>query len=220
MKNLELWNKVSKPPEKMLKKIGGGRLKGMTDINPQWRILALTEQFGICGIGWKYLIDKLWTEKGTDEQSLAFAQISLFINIDNNWSDAIVGVGGSMMIDKESNKWAKEGEEKYKYNQNDECYKMAITDALSVACKMIGIGAEIYLGNWNGSKYINQEDKQTDILEDSVREEVSLIESYEELKSFYSTNKNKYNKYAWFNKVIEARKVELESIGEALDKNN
>lgn len=32
---------------------------------------------------------------------------------------------------------------------SDECYKMATTDALSVACKNLGIGADIY---WKESK--------------------------------------------------------------------
>ena len=36
---------------------------------------------------------------------------------------------------------------------NDEAKKMATTDALSVAMKQLGVGAEIYLGNWDGSKY-------------------------------------------------------------------
>ena len=38
------------------------------------------------------------------------------------------------------------------YN-SDEAYKMAVTDALSVAFKAFGMAAEVYLGNWDGSKY-------------------------------------------------------------------
>jgi hypothetical protein len=34
---------------------------------------------------------------------------------------------------------------------SDECYKMAVTDALSVACKVLGMGASIYW--FAGSKY-------------------------------------------------------------------
>ena len=37
----------------MLKRISGGSLNGMTDINPVWRFQALTEAFGPCGFGWK-----------------------------------------------------------------------------------------------------------------------------------------------------------------------
>ena len=52
MENMEIYNALRNPPETAKKKIGGGRLNGMTDINPMWRIKALTERFGPCGFGW------------------------------------------------------------------------------------------------------------------------------------------------------------------------
>ena len=52
--NLEIYNKVRQVPESAQKTIKGGRLKGMTDINPMWRIKTLTDLFGPCGIGWYY----------------------------------------------------------------------------------------------------------------------------------------------------------------------
>lgn len=36
---------------------------------------------------------------------------------------------------------------------NDEGYKMAITDALGTAVKMLGVAADVYAGKWDGSKY-------------------------------------------------------------------
>jgi hypothetical protein len=38
-------------------------------------------------------------------------------------------------------------------HSTDEGYKMAVTDALSVACKALGIAGDIYAGLWDGSKY-------------------------------------------------------------------
>ncbi len=38
MDNLELYNKVREVPQEAQKSIAAGRLKGMTDINPMWRI--------------------------------------------------------------------------------------------------------------------------------------------------------------------------------------
>ena len=43
MENMELYNAFREVPENAKKSIRGGRLKGMTDINPMWRIQALTE---------------------------------------------------------------------------------------------------------------------------------------------------------------------------------
>lgn len=142
--NMKHWLAMSRPPAKALKTIRGGRLQGMTDVNPQWRYQAMTEQFGPCGIGWKYDIDKLWTEPGCEGEVLAFAQISLRVFKHDFWSDPIVGVGGNHLIAKEKNG----------LRNNDECWKMAITDALSVALKMLGVAADIYAGLWDGSKYV------------------------------------------------------------------
>ena len=143
MSNTRVWDSFSRPPSSALKRIGGGRLKGMTDINPQWRYRAMTEQFGPCGIGWKYTINKLWTEPGVGEERLAFADVSLYIKAGDSWSEAIPGIGGSASIAIESSG----------PRASDECYKMAITDALSVAMKVLGVASDIYMGLWDGSKY-------------------------------------------------------------------
>ena len=143
MENMQIWNNLKTPPNAALKKIKGGRLSGMTDISPQWRYQALTEQFGPCGIGWKYEIVNQWLEQGTEGQIVAFAAVNLYIKVDGEWSDCIPGTGGSMFVAKE----------KAGLRTSDEAYKMATTDALSVACKIIGVGADVYLGNMDGSKY-------------------------------------------------------------------
>ena len=56
--NMKIFNSVKKVPQEAKKLITGGRLKGMTDIKPMWRIEKLTEMFGPCGIGWKTKISK------------------------------------------------------------------------------------------------------------------------------------------------------------------
>ena len=142
---MKVWNALKTPPQSALKKIGGGRLKGMTDISPQWRYQIMTEQFGMCGDGWKYQINRTWAEDGADGQKFAFAEVMLFVRErGESWSDAIPGVGGSMLIAKESSG----------LHSSDEAYKMAVTDALSVAMKMIGVAADVYMG-LSDSKYKN-----------------------------------------------------------------
>jgi len=148
--NLTLWNKVKQPPASALRQIGAGRLKGKTDINPQWRYQALTEHLGMCGIGWKYEIVRLWTEPAPENQVFVFAEIKLYIKIDGVWSEPIPGLGGHMMVAKESSG----------LHANDEGYKMSITDALSVALKVLGFGADIYAGRWDGFKYDETDEKK------------------------------------------------------------
>ena len=142
---MKLYNAVRMPPRQALRPIQAGRLKGKTDINPMWRIKALTEQFGPCGIGWKYVITKQWIEEGGNGELAAFTNIDLYIKADGEWSEAIPGTGGSSFV-------AKERSGLY---TSDECFKMALTDAISVACKALGFAADIY---WeaDGSKYGHQ----------------------------------------------------------------
>lgn len=141
---MEIWNKVKQPPKEALKTIKGGRLSGMTDISPQWRYQIMTEVFGSCGAGWWFTIEKLWSEQGADGVMFAFAQVNLFYRLDDvSFSEPIPGVGGSTLVSKE----------KSGLYSSDEGYKMAITDALSTATKMLGVAADIYAGKWDGSKY-------------------------------------------------------------------
>ncbi len=147
MENLQHWKVLARPPQSALKPIKAGRLAGKTDINPQWRYMAMTEHFGPVGIGWKYTVDRTWTEQGADGEVMAFAHVSVYIKDGEKWSDAIPGVGGSTLIAKE----------KGGFHNSDEAFKMAITDALSVALKMLGVGADIYMGMFDGAKYSNVE---------------------------------------------------------------
>lgn len=142
-KSMEIYNSLSRPPETALKTISAGKLKGKSDINPQWRYKAMTEKFGLIGFGWKYEIQKLWTEPGAKGEVLCFAQTAVYIKDGEQWSDAIVGIGGSKLVNAFST-----GVE-----SNDEGYKMAVTDSFSTALKMIGVAADVYAGKWDGSKY-------------------------------------------------------------------
>lgn len=191
MSNLDLWNSWKQPPKEALKQITGGRMNGKTDISPMWRYQVLTEKYGPIGIGWYYTIIRQWPEEGADGQVMAMATISLFVRDGEKWSMPIIGTGGNMLVTKE----------KSGMHTSDEGYKMAVTDALSVACKMLGIGADIYLGNFDGSKYTNEpmkaptvqelrsvcEQRYTKLhgsIDDSVKAMISKLETVEEIKNW------------------------------------
>lgn len=142
--NVKLYEAVRAVPDSAKREIKAGRLKGKTDINPMWRIKVLTEQFGPCGIGWYYETTRKWIEE-SEKESAAFVDIKLYVKIDGEWSKPIEGTGGSMFKTMES---------KGLYT-SDECFKMATTDAISVACKQLGIGADVYWGA-DSTKYTAQ----------------------------------------------------------------
>lgn len=136
--NMKYYNYFREVPKEAKKPITGGRLNGMTDINPMWRIRVLTEMFGACGEGWYYEIEKkevygLPTEVDPKEV-VATVDIALYVKTENGWSKPIYGTGGSMLMAQQI---------KGAY-VNDEAFKMALTDAISVACKALGIGADVY----------------------------------------------------------------------------
>lgn len=133
MEKMEIYDRVRQVPDEAKKAISAGRLKGMTDINPMWRIKKLTEEFGPCGIGWWTKVTDRWTETVGDE-TCAFVDLELYIKAGDEWSKPITGSGGSKLATKERSG----------IYVSDECYKMAETDALSVACKKLGIGADVY----------------------------------------------------------------------------
>ena len=145
MDNLEIYNRLRQVPQNAQKPIQAGRLKGMTDISPMWRIKALTEQFGPCGIGWRIeVVDKRIID-GSDGQKVAIVDALLYIKTDGEWSAPIPGTGGAMLVSNEKNG---------PYT-SDEALKMAYTDAISVCCKMLGVGADVY---WQSDrdKYTSQ----------------------------------------------------------------
>ena len=135
MTNTELYNKLRAVPQEAQKTIGAGRLKGFTDINPMWRIKMLTETFGPAGIGWYIDNVQCDTDKCDATGEVAtLVSLNLYVKVDGEWSKPIFGIGGSTLVARENNG----------PHLNDEAYKMAYTDAISVACKALGMAADIY----------------------------------------------------------------------------
>lgn len=133
MDNLRIYSAAREVPKEAQRPITAGRIRGFTDINPMWRIKKLTELYGPCGTGWYYDPIKQWIEEAGDEKA-AFVNLNLYVKDNGEWSKPIFGTGGSAFY----------AMEKGGLYMSDECFKMATTDALSVACKALGIGADVY----------------------------------------------------------------------------
>ena len=134
MDNMTLYNKFRNVPAEAKKSIAAGKLKGFTDVNPMWRLKSLTEAFGPCGFGW-YIEDEIhWSEQHGNEVA-AFCKVLLKVKHPETgeWSAPIIGLGGSKLVGKGVGDGI-----------NDEAYKMAFTDAISIACKNLGMAADVY----------------------------------------------------------------------------
>lgn len=142
MENMSIYERVRECPQNALKAIQAGRLRGKSDINPMWRIKMLTEIFGPAGIGWYYDITRQWTEAGANGEIAAFVNINLYVKIGDEWSKPIQGNGGSMLVTQEKNG----------LYTDDDAFKKALTDAISVSCKALGFAANVYWDQ-DGTKY-------------------------------------------------------------------
>ena len=132
--NLRIYDAVRKVPQEAIKPITAGRLKGMSDINPMWRIKKLTETFGPCGEGWYYTDPDVQYIPGASGTIACIVHTSISYKTDDGWSHPVPGIGGAMYVSQEKNG----------LYTDDEAPKKALTDALSVACKALGIGADVY----------------------------------------------------------------------------
>ena len=160
--NLRFYEQLRKVPQEALKPIMAGRLKGKSDINPVWRIQAMTNAFGACGIGWKYEITKQWQETYGQEVK-AFTNINLYIKVDGEWSEPIPGTGGATLVEM-----SKSGA-----YVNDEGFKMSLTDALSVSMKSLGVAADVYFASdVNKSLYDTKYDQQAYVAQQPVQQQV------------------------------------------------
>lgn len=139
--NLELWNAVSRvPPEHLKGFTRGGGFKG-TAIKPMWSIKAMTEHFGPCGQGWGVHEPK-FTIHPAGVETLVFCTVGVWYK-DNA---PIYGVGGDKVVAQFSSG----------IKPDDEAFKKAYTDALTNALKLLGVGADIHMGLWDGNKYVDE----------------------------------------------------------------
>lgn len=146
--SIELFRAQARPPQEALKTIEFGRLKGKSDINPQWRIEALTETYGLYGLGWFVQIkDTTMVDLPETQEKMLFLTLELFVRDwsipeDYHWFGPAIGIGGDYIIVRDKNG----------VHGNDEAYAMAMTDALGKAAKLFGIANDIYRGKFD-SKY-------------------------------------------------------------------
>lgn len=151
--NMRFYVQVQNTPKDAQKPFSNGRFNG-TDVNPMYRIKMLTMMFGPVGQGW-------WTE---DEQYTmvpceATGEVAVFCTLKLFYRDpdtheiskGVSGVGGNkFLVSQKSGKYC-----------NDEAYKMAYTDAVSIACKALGFSHDIYYQN-DRTNYTMYNDNQPD----------------------------------------------------------
>ena len=139
---MRIYQQVRSVPADALSTIEGGPLRGKSNVAPQWRFQRLTELFGPCGIGWKIQQVARWTESTGQGDVAVFCEVNLFVKQGDSWSEPIFGQGGNMLM-RRSTEWVN-GQPVSSVHIDDEAYKKAYTDSISVACKALGFAADVY----------------------------------------------------------------------------
>ena len=142
--NLHIYRQVRSVPEDAQKPFESSWGKTLTEINGMWRIQKLTELFGPCGEGWFTEVTRQERVDFPNGEVCVFTDINLYLKDTKTgrWSKPIRGTGGNRLVLKNADGLF----------IDDEAYKKAYTDALGIACKALGFGADIYWGR-NDSKY-------------------------------------------------------------------
>jgi len=147
-KNLDLWKHFEKTDPSTTKEfVRGGGFKG-TALSPMDSVKRMTAKFGPMGEGWGITHHDCKIIPGANGESLVFVLLSVwYLNAEKN--ECVVGPqwgGDSAVVYSKKNQT---------HSSDDESFKKAATDAMSKCLSWLGIGADIHMGKFDDSKYIN-----------------------------------------------------------------
>jgi hypothetical protein len=148
--NLALWEKLGKTDPTHTKSFTrGGGFKG-TAIKPMWSYKRMTEEFGPCGTGWGIGEPSFQVVTGNNSEVLVYCTSSIWYGEDRK---TVFGVGGDKIVTHiKANAQYNRAE---RWENDDEAFKKAFTDAITNALKMIGVGADVHMGLFDDNKYVN-----------------------------------------------------------------
>ncbi|MCE2841244.1 MAG: hypothetical protein LW689_04435 [Novosphingobium sp.] len=142
--NTRFWDALGKTDPKHTK--GFKRAGGFsgTALKPIWIVQRLTETFGPVGEGWGMEEPQFTLVHANDGEVLVYCHVRCW---HTNPGQFFYGVGGDKVITKRSSG---------QLFQDDEAFKKAFTDAVNNAFKFVGVGADVHMGQFDDSKYVDQ----------------------------------------------------------------
>lgn len=144
--NLAIWDKLGKTDPEHTKKFKRAGGFGGTAIKPIYTTHKMTEQFGPAGKGWGMGEPSFQTIPASDGQIAVYCTASLWWADDQGTVNTVYGVGGDMVVVKQSSG----------LRTDDEAFKKAFTDALGNAMKHLGMSADVHMGLFDDSKYVEE----------------------------------------------------------------
>ena len=159
--NLDLWNRYYMPPPEATKNpeaIKAGFK--CTSIDAMWRVQVATELFGPMGIGWGIeviddrVIDGAPIMDADGKEGIEKVHV-VRIKLWYEWQGKrgeVTHFGQTAFVSRTGN-----GSNKpYKFVTDEEAPKKSLTDAMGKALSMIGVGAAVYMGKFDGDKRVHR----------------------------------------------------------------
>ena len=142
MTKMRIWDSLCRTNPKFTKTAPSSYGKRITTIDPMYQIQCMTEVFGPVGQGWKYTVEY----KHVDNEGywgLIYAEVCIHYCIHGEWFQ----YGPVCSV---QNLCKKNG------TLDDEAPKKAMTDAMTKAFSHLGMSADVFLGKFDDSKYVEQ----------------------------------------------------------------
>ena len=153
MSNTAIWEALGRTDPahtKGFKRAGG--FSG-TALKPIWIIKRLTEQFGPAGLEWGMEEPSFQIVPGHNGEVLVYCTVAAWWYYDGE-KRHIYGVGGDKVVTHiKANAQYNRPE---RWENDDEAFKKAFTDAVNNAFKFLGVGADIHMGQFEDSKYLRE----------------------------------------------------------------
>ncbi len=157
--NTAMWNRLEPTDPKYTKSFDRGGFKG-TATNGTYILKRLTEEFGPCGTGWRFVLDDEQIIDGHtldvasgDKAKLHIVRGHLEYRTDpkgGGWYATSPQYGQTMLVGKNKNGLF----------TDEEAPKKSITDCISKCAVLLGIAADVHLGLFDDVKYVNDRKKQ------------------------------------------------------------
>lgn len=152
-KNMDLWDKVEKTDPKYTKNVG--TRGGFTAINAMYQVREMTRQFGVIGEGWGFSYELVFPPNNT-----VIAKVTLWHGSKENQ----VHQAGQKNMD-------------YSGKPDEDAIKKSITDGLTKCISLLGFNADIFLGQWDDNKYVEQRAKDVAKAEEKANWRGPLIKT-------------------------------------------
>lgn len=153
--NLRHWTTLYKTDPAHTKQFtSGGGFRG-TAIKPIYATQKMTEHFGPCGIGWGMAKPEFQLVNGDNRELLVYCTVCLWY-MDSDTRAEVYGVGGDKVIG-----YVKASQNRpERWENDDEAFKKAYTDALGNAMKQIGVGGDVHMGQFDDLKYRQEVERE------------------------------------------------------------